>query len=167
MHLALLHDGRPARVRVEGPPTAPVALFLHPFPLQADCWEETLTACAAVGLCAAALDAPGFGGTPALGQPLTMDILADLGAAALDALAVRRAAIGGCWMGGDAAMAFARRYPERMAAAVLISTKASADTEEAKQNRERQAKAALEKGPQSVLAEVAPKLLAPDVPAPV
>src|SRR5262249_16132412 len=123
--------------------------------------------CAAVGLCAAALDAPGFGGTPALGQPLTMDILADLGAAALDALAVRRAAIVGCSMGGYAAMAFARRHPERMAAAVLISTKASADTDEAKQNRERQAKAALEKGPQSVLAEVAPKLLAPDVPAPV
>ena len=167
MHLALLHDGRPARLRVEGLPTAPVALFLHPFPLHADCWDETLTACAAAGLCAAALDAPGFGGTPPLGQPLTMDILADLGAAALDALSVRRAAIVGCSMGGYAAMAFARKFPERMAAAALISTKATADTDEAKQNRERQAKAALEKGPQAVLAEVVPKLLAGDVPAPV
>ena len=96
MHLALLHDGRPALLRVEGPPTAPVALFLHPFPLHSDAWEEVLTACAAAGLCAAAVDAPGFGGTPPLGRPVTMDILAELAAAALDALSARRAAIVGC-----------------------------------------------------------------------
>jgi len=54
MHLALLHDGRPALLRVEGPPGAPLALFFHPFPLHADVWEEMLTACAAAGLCAAA-----------------------------------------------------------------------------------------------------------------
>ena len=167
MHLALLHDGRPALLRVEGPPASPVALFFHPFPLHADAWEEMLTACAAAGLCAAALDAPGFGGTPPLGRALTMDILADLGAAALDALKSRRAAVVGCSMGGYAAMAFARKFPERMAAAALIATKASADTEEAKRNRERQAKSALENGPAPVLAEFVPKLVAPDAPAAV
>jgi len=123
-----------------------VALFFHPFPLHADAWEEMLMACAASGLCAAAIDAPGFGGTPPLGQPLRMDRLADLGAAALDALGARRAAIVGCSMGGYAAMAFARKSPERMAAAVLIATKATADTAEAKQNRERQASLALGEG---------------------
>ena len=169
MHLAFLHDGRPALLRVEGSTSAaaPVALFFHPFPLQADAWEEMLTACAAAGLRAAALDAPGFGGTPPLGHPLTMDLIAAFGAAALDALGVRRAAIVGCSMGGYAAMAFARRFPERFAAAALIATKASPDTEDAKRNRERQAKLALEKGPQAVVAEFAPKLLAPDAPAPV
>ena len=167
MHLTLQHGGRPARLRVEGQPGAPVALFLHPFPLHSDAWEEMLTACAAAGLRAGAFDAPGFGGTPALGHPVTMDVLADLSAAALDALSVRRAAIVGCSMGGYAAMAFARKYPERMAAAALLSTKASADAEQAKENRERQAKTALEKGPQPVLAEVVPKLLAPDTPASV
>src|SRR5882672_7620112 len=164
MHLAFLHEGRPALLRVEGPAKAAVVLFFHPFPLHADAWEEMLTACAASGLCAAAIDAPGFGGTPPLGQPLSMDRIADLGAAALDALGARRAAIVGCSMGGYAAMAFARKHPERMAAAALISTKAAADTDEAKQNRERQAKAALEKGPQTVLAEVVPKLPAPGAP---
>jgi len=93
-----------------------------------------------------------------------MDILAGLGAAALDALGERRAAIVGCSMGGYATMAFARRFPERMAAAALIATKASPDTEEAKRNRERQARLALEKGPEAVVAEFAPKLLAPDAP---
>jgi len=167
MHLAFLHEGRPALLRVEGPAKAAVVLFFHPFPLHADAWEEMLTACAASGLCAAAIDAPGFGGTPPLGQPLSMDRIADLGAAALDALGARRAAIVGCSMGGYAAMAFARKHPERMAAAALIATKATADTPEAKQNRERQAALALEKGAQAVVAEFAPKLVAPGAPASV
>ena len=72
MHLALLHDGRPALLRVEGPAGAPVALFFHPFPLNADVWSEMLAACAASGLCAAALDAPGFGGTPPLGRLMSI-----------------------------------------------------------------------------------------------
>jgi pimeloyl-ACP methyl ester carboxylesterase len=69
-------------------------------------------------------------------------------------------------MGGYAAMAFARQFPERMTAAILIATKASADSEEAKRNRERQARLALEKGAQAVVAEFVPKLLAPDAPVP-
>src|SRR5438132_3186997 len=116
MHLALLHDGRPALLRVEGPAGAPVALFFHPFPLHSDVWEEMLSACAASGLCAASLDAPGFGGTPPWGMPLTMAALAELGACALDTLGARRASIVGCSMGGYAAMAFARRFHDRMTA---------------------------------------------------
>jgi pimeloyl-ACP methyl ester carboxylesterase len=162
MHLAILHDGRPALLRVEGTVGAPTALFFHPFPLHADAWEQMLSACAAAGLCAAALDAPGFGGTPPLGHPLTMDFLAELGAVALDSLGARRAALVGCSMGGYAVMAFARKFPDRLAGAVLIATKATPDTEEARQNRERQAALALLKGAQAVLAELAPKLLAPD-----
>ena len=138
MHLALLHDGRPALLRVEGRVGAPAALFFHPFPLHADAWEEMLAACVSAGLCAAALDAPGFGGTPPLGHATTMDHLAGLGAAALDALGAAKAAIVGCSMGGYAAMAFARRFPQRMKSAVLIATKA--------------------------IAEFAPKLLAPQAP---
>jgi pimeloyl-ACP methyl ester carboxylesterase len=165
MHLALLHKGRPALLRVEGPAGAPVALFFHPFPLNADCWSEMLSACAAAGLCAAALDAPGFGGTPPLGKPLAMDYLAELGASALDTLGARRAAIVGCSMGGYAAMAFARRFPERMTAVALIATKASADTEEARKNRERLAQLALERGPEAVIAEVLPKMFSQEPPA--
>ena len=164
MHLALLHDGRPALLRVEGPAGAPVALFFHPFPLHADVWDEMLVACAASGLCAAALDAPGFGGTPSLGQPLTMETLAELGACALDTLHARRASIVGCSMGGYAAMAFARLFPERLSAIALLATKASADTEAAKLNRERQAQLALASGPDAVVAEFMPKLLAPESP---
>jgi len=164
MHLALLHDGRPVLLRVEGPAAAPVALFFHPFPLHADAWEAMLAACAGAGWCAAAFDAPGFGGTPPLGRPLTMDMLGDLAAAALDALGAASAALVGCSMGGYAVMAFARKFPQRMSAAVLISTKASADSEEARKNRERQAALALAKGAPAVLVELVPKLLAPGAP---
>lgn len=165
MHLALLHDGRPALLRVEGPAGAPVALFFHPFPLHADAWEEMLMACAAAGLCAAALDAPGFGGTPALGKPLEMAALAELGAVALDTLGARRASIVGCSMGGYAAMAFVKRYPERTSSVALLATKASPDSEEAKKNRERQALLALERGGQAVVDEMAPRLLGQEPPA--
>lgn len=165
MHLALLHEGRPALLRVEGPAGAPVALFFHPFPLNADVWEDMLSACAAAGLCAAAFDAPGFGGTPPQGTPLTMDSLAELGACALDTLKARRAAIVGCSMGGYASMAFARKFPERITAIALIATRASADSEEAKKNRERQAALAVERGPEAVLPELLAKMLSPEPPA--
>jgi len=164
MHLALLHQGRPALLRVEGPAGAPVALFFHPYPLHSDAWGDMLSACAAAGLCAAALDAPGFGGTPPLGKPLTMDFLAELGACALDTLGARRAAVVGCSMGGYAVMAFARRFPERMTAVALIATKASADTEETRQIRERQAVLAQERGPEAVTSELIPKLLSQEPP---
>ena len=150
---------------MEGPGGAPVALFFHPFPLHADVWDEMLAACAASGLCAAALDAPGFGGTPALGQPLTMEKLAELGACALDTLGARRASIVGCSMGGYAAMAFVRLFPQRASAVALIATKATADTDDARKNRERQANLALQTGPDAVVAEFAPKLISLDPPA--
>jgi pimeloyl-ACP methyl ester carboxylesterase len=164
MHLALLHEGRPALLRVEGPAGAPVALFFHPFPLHADVWDEMFAACAAAGLCAAALDAPGFGGTPPLGKPLTMDTLAELGVCALDTLNAHRGSIVGCSMGGYAAMAFARKFPERLNAVALIATKALPDTEDGKKNRERQAQLALTSGADAVVAEFAPKLLSPEPP---
>jgi pimeloyl-ACP methyl ester carboxylesterase len=56
-------------------------------------------------------------------------------------------------------MAFMRRFPERASAAVLIATKASADTAEARANRETQARTALEQGAQAVTSAMIPKLL--------
>src|SRR5256885_14440886 len=116
MHLALLHDGRPALLRVEGPVGAPAALFFHPFPLHADAWEEMLAACAGSGICAAALDAPGFGGAPPLGRPLTMDYPAELGAPAPDAAGApggKQAPPGGCSIGGHPPVGFPRTVPSR------------------------------------------------------
>src|SRR2546423_1797299 len=153
----LRFEGRPARLRAEGAPGRTV-LFAHPFPLDGTCWHELLGGCAGLGWRAAAVDAPGFGGTPPLGRPCTMDDLARLFAAALDALGARSAALVGCSMGGYATMAFWRLFPDRMERAGLLCTQAGADAPEAKQKREQQAPAALENGPEAGIAPPAGRL---------
>src|SRR2546428_13642703 len=91
-----------------------------------------------------------------------MESRVEVGDVAIDALGAMRAALVGCSKGGCETKAFARRFPSRMTKAVLIATKASPDTDEARKNRERQAALALDKGAQAVIAEFAPKLLAPN-----
>lgn len=159
----LRFEGRPARLRADGRAGRTV-LFAHPFPLDASCWDDLLPECAAMGWRAAAVDCPGFGGTPALGRACTMDDLARLYAAALDALGARTAALIGCSMGGYAMMAFWRLFPDRMERAALLCTQAGADAPEAKEKREQQARAALEKGPEAVTAPLAERALAPGSP---
>jgi pimeloyl-ACP methyl ester carboxylesterase len=159
----LRFDGRDAYLRADGPAGAKTVLFLHPFPLDGSCWSDFLDRCARAGLRGAAVDAPGFGQSPAAVRPVTMDDLARLAAAALDALGARRATLVGCSMGGYAIFAFHRLFPERLAGAALVCTKASADGEEAKQRREDQARAALAQGPQAVTDELLPKLLSSPV----
>src|ERR1700681_640143 len=88
--------------RAEGPVGAKTVLFLHPFPLDGSCWSDFLGRCAAAGLRGAAVDAPGFGQSIAAGRPCTMDDLARLAAAALDALGAKSAMLAGCSMGGYA-----------------------------------------------------------------
>ncbi|HWE22869.1 MAG TPA: alpha/beta hydrolase, partial [Myxococcales bacterium] len=161
--IQLRFEGRAARLRAEGR-AGPTVLFAHPFPLDGSCWEDLMRDCAALGWRAIAVDCPGFGGTPPLGQPCTMDDLARLFAAALDALGARTATLVGCSMGGYAMMAFWRLFPERMDRAALLCTQPGADPPEAKERREQQARAALEKGPEAVTAPLAERALAPRSP---
>src|SRR4051812_44936696 len=164
MELRLHFEGREAVLRAEGPASARTVLFLHPFPLDGSCWTDYLGRCAASGLRGAALDAPGFGHSIAAGRPCTMDDLARLAAASLDALGAKTATLVGCSMGGYAILAFHRLFPARLEGAALLCTKASADTGEAKQKREEQARAALSQGPEAVTATLLPKLVSPSSP---
>jgi len=159
MDLRIRFEGREASLRAEGRAGARTVLFLHPFPLDGSCWTEYLERCAAAGLRGAAIDAPGFGLSAAAGRPSTMDDLARLAALALDALGTQAATLVGCSMGGYAMFAFQRLFPARLEGAALLCTKASADSEEAKQRREEQARAALDKGPEAVTATLLPKLV--------
>jgi pimeloyl-ACP methyl ester carboxylesterase len=152
----------PVLVRATGLHGAPVVLFAHPFPLHGACWEAQVAACAAFGFRAAAVDAPGFGGSPPLGRKLRMDDLAQIFALALDALSAPRAVLVGSSMGGYAVQAFARLFSERLAGAVLIGTKAKADTAEAREKREVQAITALNKGAQQVTDQLVPNLVSTD-----
>ena len=60
-----------------------------------------------------------------------MERIADDAAALLDHLGVAKAVVGGCSMGGYAALAFVRRHPQRLRGLVLQDTRAGADSEEA------------------------------------
>jgi pimeloyl-ACP methyl ester carboxylesterase len=89
-------------------------------------------------------------------------MLADDCRALLDNLGVREpVVIGGLSMGGYIAFAFYRLFPKRVAALVLAATRASADTPEGKQNREKAIQTAQVEGPPAVVRTMLPKMLAP------
>jgi pimeloyl-ACP methyl ester carboxylesterase len=104
-------------------------------------------------------DQRGFGQSTE-GLPETIEILADDCVGLLDALHVDRpAVICGVSMGGYVAQHVAARYPERVAAVVLVDTRLEADTDEAKAARADLA-ASVGRVGQAILADaMIPKLL--------
>jgi pimeloyl-ACP methyl ester carboxylesterase len=135
-----------------------VIVFLHAFPLSLAMWDEQATALA-TSYRVVRYDDRGFGGSPVGDGALTMDRIADDAAAILDHLSIDRAVVCGCSMGGYAALAFARRHPQRLRGLVLQDTRAGADTPEARGRRSELAKRVLEEGPEAVAAVFVPGLL--------
>jgi pimeloyl-ACP methyl ester carboxylesterase len=105
-------------------------------------------------------DLRGFGGTPLGSDAPSLDVSADDVARMLDALDLNSAVIGGLSMGGYVAMALLRRHGDRVRALVLADTKAAADAEPARENRERMAELLTDDPDSTVLLdEVLPKLV--------
>ncbi|GAC1325131.1 MAG: alpha/beta hydrolase [Mycobacteriales bacterium] len=133
-------------------------VLLHAFPLSSAMWlaqrEGLADVCRVI-----TPDQRGFGGTPLGHDEPSLDEAADDIAAMLDRLGLDRVVLGGLSMGGYVALAFLRRYPERVAALVLADTKATADPPAAAETRERIALAVLA-GEEGVLVEeVLPRLV--------
>ncbi|MFG1753746.1 alpha/beta fold hydrolase [Streptosporangium sandarakinum] len=135
----------------------PVVL-LHAFPLSSAMWlaqREGLSA-----LCKVITpDLRGFGGSVLGDEEPSLDVMADDVARTLDREGVDRAVIGGLSMGGYVTMALCRRHPDRLMGVVLADTKASADPDQARANRERIAAAVVEDGSAVLLEEVLPPLV--------
>ena len=134
-------------------------VLLHAFPLSSAMWlaqrEELAARCRVI-----TPDQRGFGGSPLGEDPPSLDSAADDVAQLLDRLELDRVVLGGLSMGGYVAMAFLRRHPDRVAALVLADTKASADADAGKANRERIAAAVASDATSTVLVdEVLPTLL--------
>ncbi|MFN0284331.1 MAG: alpha/beta fold hydrolase [Kineosporiaceae bacterium] len=135
--------GREMRLSVttHGDVTAdPPLVLLHAFPLDASMWDGVLPGLRGAGL-VLTVDLPGFGGSPVPDGEPSIDVVADAVVGVLDAGGHDRAVLVGCSMGGYVALALARRHPERVAGLALVDTKAEADGEEARTNRERIARA--------------------------
>jgi pimeloyl-ACP methyl ester carboxylesterase len=136
----------------------PAVLFLHAFPLGLFMWDAQAAALRATHR-VVRFDARGFGGSPPGDSLLTMERIADDGAALLDHLGVGQAVVAGCSMGGYAAFAFARRHPERLKGLVLLDTRAGADTEDARRNRATLAEKVRKEGAVAAADAFLPKLL--------
>ncbi len=132
-------------------------LLIHAFPIDARMWEPQIAAVAdAVPVVAPHL--PGFGGTPAAGDVMTMGAAADRCLESLAAFGVDRAVVCGLSMGGYVALELWRRAPERFLGLILANTKAGADTEEGAAGRRSLAARLLDEG-NGFLAEAPPPLL--------
>jgi pimeloyl-ACP methyl ester carboxylesterase len=136
----------------------PAVLFLHAFPLGLCMWDDQAKALRA-SRCVVRFDARGFGGTPADDSILTMERIADDGAALLDHLGISQAVVAGCSMGGYAAFAFVRRHGDRLKGLVLQDTRAGPDTEEARQGRAALAEKVRQEGAGAAADAFLPKLL--------
>jgi 3-oxoadipate enol-lactonase len=147
-----------AEIAYESAGAGPAVLLLHAFPLGLSMWDAQAEALAATHR-AVRFDARGFGGSTAGDGPLTMERIADDGAALLDHLGIERAVVAGCSMGGYAAFAFVRRHPQRLAGLVLQDTRAGADTAEAKASRAALAAKVLAEGASAAVEAFLPKLL--------
>jgi pimeloyl-ACP methyl ester carboxylesterase len=138
--------------------TGPTILFLHAFPLSSAMWAAQAAALSADHR-VVRMDARGFGGSTVGSGPLAMDRIADDAVAVLDHLGVDRAIVCGCSMGGYAAFAFVRRAPARLRALVLVDTKATPDSDEARAGRTTLAQKVMTQGPIAAAEAMLPKLL--------
>lgn len=114
------------------PPTprrTPVVL-LHALSLNASMWEAQEHALRTRGHQVLAVDQRGFGQVPLGDSPPCLDAVADDLARTLDEHGMDRAVLAGSSMGGYTAMAFLRRFPDRVAGLALLSARATADSPE-------------------------------------
>ena len=137
----------------------PVVL-LHGFPFNRSMWSEQIEVLTSRHHVLAP-DLRGHGETTVTTEPATMEEMAHDVAALMEKLEIRRAAVCGLSMGGYVAMALYRMFPLRARALILADTRAGADTEEAKANREAQAEKALQQGMAGIADAMLPKLLSP------
>ena len=131
----------------------PTLILLHAFPLDRDMWRPQVAALGGKQR-VLALDLPGFGQSPQ-STGFTIDSAADLVAGS----APGRVVVCGLSMGGYVALAFARRYPERLAGLILADTRSEPDDPTGKQNRDRMIGLTREFGPSAVYDAMLPKIL--------
>jgi 3-oxoadipate enol-lactonase len=111
-------------------------LLVHGWPLDRTMWAGQL---GGLGTQARVLapDLRGFGGS-SVRPPYTIDQYADDLVAFLDALGLARAVVCGLSMGGYIAFSMLRRHRDRVRALILADTRATADTDEARESRRKQ-----------------------------
>ena len=149
------------------PPVPPAAtsgagtplVLLHAFPLDGRMWAPQVEALAGTYQVIVP-DLRGFGAARDQAvEEAGMDLLADDLARLLDDRGLDRVVLGGLSLGGYVALAFVRRHAGRVSGLVLLDTKATADGDQARDDRLKMAERVLAEGNGFVAEAMLPKLL--------
>jgi pimeloyl-ACP methyl ester carboxylesterase len=135
-----------------------VVLLLHAFPLHSGMWARQIAHLEKRHR-VVALDYRGLGRSAVPPEAWTMELLAQDVRALLQHLRIERAGVAGLSMGGYLAFELYRQQPGLFRGLALCDTRAGADTDEGKANREKFARTAIERGLGWVADEMIPKLL--------
>lgn len=109
-------------------------MLIHGFPLDHTTWND-VAASLQDDFDVILPDLRGFGESSTIESPYTLTDMADDLAALLDHLGVEQTALAGHSMGGYVALAFAKKYPQRVSGLALVASQSIADTPERKAGR--------------------------------
>lgn len=136
-------------------------LWIHGYPLSNLLWDPQVYDLADL-VRHIAPNLRGHGVSKPTEPPYSMAMFADDCIALLDDIGITEPVIlGGLSMGGYVAFEICRRHPERIQGMILCSTRAGADSEEAKAARDKAAEVAKSEGVEAIVESMLPKLLAP------
>jgi pimeloyl-ACP methyl ester carboxylesterase len=142
----------------------PPVVLIHGFPLCRRMWRPQTAALTAAGYRVIAPDLRGFGESGAGTVPLEIGQMADDVVALLDRLEIERAVVGGMSMGGYVLLNLLQRHRSRLAAALLLVTRAAADDEAGRAKRTALAAEVAAGRPEVVTGAFASVLFAPATP---
>lgn len=148
---------QPLRYRIDGDGVP--LLWIHGFPLSSRIFDPVMNIPGAKHVL---IDLPGFGGTASDPAIVSIEDYAQRALATLDELKIDTAVIAGVSMGGYVALAMLRLAPQRVAALLLLDTRETADSDEARAQRTRSADRVRKEGHSFLVDEMLPKMLAAD-----
>lgn len=136
-------------------------VLLHGYCGSSSYWQNIIPGITGLGRILAP-DLRGHGGSSAPEDDVYgMDIFAEDLLQFIDALQVESVYLFGHSLGGYVSLAFAEKHPEKVRSLSLVHSTAMADSEEAKQNRDKAAAAILADGIEPFVDGLIPKLFAP------
>ena len=136
-------------------------VLIHGYPFNRSLWNEQIAALSG-SYRVVAPDLRGFGESDSSDGVASMSRMAQDVALLLDHLEIPRATLLSLSMGGYVSLAFYKQFASRVRALILADTRATPDSEEAKQTRAQQAEKALAEGMAGIADAMLPKLLTPE-----
>ena len=140
-------------------PRMSTIVWIHGFPLSSQIFERQR---AIAGVEHVMPDLPGFGNAPPPEGEPSMEGYARHVLAALDARGIDKAVFAGVSMGGYICFALLRIAPERVAGLILLDTRETADTEEARKGRFDSIAKVEKEGITPIVESMLPKMVASD-----